>query len=97
MVMDFSDLKNIVNEEILEKWDHAILLNGKSPHVELGKMLENEGNKVVFCDYQPTCENMLYDISRKIKPRLPKNVELAYLKLHETGSSYCEWFAEDQL
>lgn len=95
MVMDFSDLKTIVKEEITDSWDHAIMLNALSPHKELGKTLEEQGHKVIYCNYQPTCENMLYDIAEKIKNRLPEQIKLAYLKLHETENSYGEWFAED--
>lgn len=95
MVLDFGDLKKIVNEEIVNEWDHAVMLNALSPHKELGQSLENQGHKVIYCDYQPTCENMLYDIAKKIKQRLPQQVKLAYLKLHETENSYGEWFAEE--
>ena len=95
MVMDFGDLKSVVNEEIVDVWDHAIMLNALSPHQILGKDLEKQGHKVIYCDYQPTCENMLYDIAKKIKSRLPNHVQLVYLKLHETENSYGEWFAED--
>lgn len=95
MVIDFGDLKKIVNEEIVNQWDHAVMLNANSPHKDLGKDLESQGHKVIFCNYQPTCENMLYDIAEKIKKRLPRQVELAYLKLHETENSYGEWFAEE--
>jgi 6-pyruvoyltetrahydropterin/6-carboxytetrahydropterin synthase len=38
---------------------------------------------------------MLYAIAAKIKSKLPGEVSLAYLKLHETENSYGEWFAED--
>lgn len=95
MVMDFGDLKSIVNEEIVDVWDHAIMLNALSPHQILGKDLEKQGHKVIYCNYQPTCENMLYDIAKKIKSRLPNHVQLVYLKLHETENSYGEWLAED--
>ena len=95
MVMDFGDLKSIVNEEIVDVWDHAIMLNALSPHQILGKYLEKQGHKVIYCNYQPTCENMLYDIAKKIKSRLPNHVQLVYLKLHETENSYGEWLAED--
>ncbi len=95
MVMDFGDLKSVVNEEIVDVWDHAIMLNALSPHQILGKDLEKQGHKVIYCDYQPTCENMLYDIAKKIKSRLPNHVQLVYLKLHETENSYGEWLAED--
>ena len=97
MVVDFGDIKKIVKSEILNVWDHAVMLNGNSPHKQLGEDLENQGHKVIYCDYQPTCENMLYDIAAKIKKQLPETVSLAYLKLHETENSYGEWFAEDQV
>ncbi len=97
MVVDFGDIKNIVKSEIIDVWDHAVMLNGLSPHKQLGEDLEEKGHKVIYCDYQPTCENMLYDIASKIKKQLPETVTLAYLKLHETENSYGEWFAEDQL
>ena len=97
MVVDFGDIKKIVNAEIIDVWDHAVLVNGLSPHQELGKDLEEKGHKVIFCNYQPTCENMLYEIAEKIKNQLPETVTLAYLKLHETENSYGEWFADDQV
>ncbi len=97
MVIDFGDIKSIVKEEIVDVWDHAVLVNGASPHRDLGADLETKGHKVIFCDFQPTCENMLYEIAEKIKKRLTGDVSLAYLKLHETENSYGEWFAEDQV
>lgn len=95
MVVDFGDIKKIVNTEIIDVWDHAVLVNADSPHIELGKDLEQKGHKVIFCNFQPTCENMLYEIANKIKSELPNHVQLAYLKLHETENSYGEWFAEE--
>lgn len=95
MVVDFGDIKKIVKEEIVDCWDHAVLVNGLSPHKELGDELASKGHKVIYCDYQPTCENMLYDIAEKIKQRLPSPLQLAYLKLHETENSYGEWLAEE--
>lgn len=96
MVVDFGDIKKIVKSQIIDVWDHAVMLNGLSPHKQLGENLEEQGHKVIYCEYQPTCENMLYDIAKKIKKQLPEMVSLAYLKLHETENSYGEWFAEDQ-
>lgn len=95
MVMDFGDLKDIVKSQITDEWDHAVMLNALSPHKILGESLEKEGHKVIYCDYQPTCENMLNDIAEKIKSKLPVDVKLAYLKLHETENSFGEWFAEE--
>ena len=50
---------------------------------------------IVTVDYQPTCENMLGDFARRISRRLPEGVELHSLRLHETATSFAEWFAED--
>lgn len=95
MVVDFGDIKKIVNEEIIHLWDHAVLVNANSPHKLLGENLQKEGHNVIFCNYQPTCENMLYDIASKIKSKLPDFLQLTYLKLHETENSYGEWLAEE--
>ena len=95
MVVDFGNIKKIVKEEIVDVWDHAVLLNALTPHKELGEDLAQKGHKVIECNYQPTCENMLYEIAEKIKNKLPSHVQLAYLKLHETENSYGEWFAEE--
>jgi 6-pyruvoyltetrahydropterin/6-carboxytetrahydropterin synthase len=46
-------------------------------------------------DYQPTCENLLFDFADKIKKRLPDTVELYSLRLNETSNSYAEWYAID--
>ena len=97
MVVDFGDIKKIVKEEIVDVWDHAVLLNALTPHKELGEDLAQKGHKVIECNYQPTCENMLYEIAEKIKNKLPSHVQLAYLKLHETENSYGEWLVEENL
>lgn len=45
MVVDFGDIKKIVKEEIVDIWDHAVLVNGDSPHKLLGESLENQGDR----------------------------------------------------
>jgi len=95
MVIDFSDLKKIVKEEIVDKFDHATVFNKNTPHVELAKELTERGHNVILADYQPTSENMVIDFAAKIKARLPKNISLHSLKLQETDSSFAEWYASD--
>lgn len=94
MVMDYSDLKNIVDVFVIKKFDHALVLNKNSPHKTFIKENILIG-KVEMVDYQPTCENLLADFAQKISTQLPKNVHLHHLKLRETPHSYAEWFAED--
>lgn len=94
MVIDFTDLKKIVKSNIVDVFDHALVLNGNSPHRTLPG-LDTHFEKVIFVDYQPTCENLLNDFMHRIKPLLPPYVELKVVKLHETASSFAEWRAED--
>lgn len=95
MVIDFSDLKKIVKEEIVNVFDHATVFNKNTPHVELAKELKDRGHNVLLVDYQPTSEMMVIDFAEKIKTRLPKTIQLHSLKLQETESSYAEWYASE--
>jgi 6-pyruvoyltetrahydropterin/6-carboxytetrahydropterin synthase len=96
MVIDFTDLKNIVKEEIVDPYDHATVFNKNTPHVELAKELSERGHDVILADYQPTSEMMILDFAEKIKARLPEHIELFALTLRETATSYAQWFASDQ-
>lgn len=94
MVMDFGDLKKIVSEEIVDPLDHALVLSKDVPNIEqlnIPQMFE----RFFVTDYQPTCENMIADFADRIKARLPKEVQLHSLKLHETATSFAEWYASD--
>ena len=97
MVIDFSDLKKIVREEIVDVFDHATVFNKNTPHVELAEELKNRGHHVILVNYQPTSENMVIDFAKKIKDRLPNNIQLHSLKLQETESSFAEWYASDNM
>lgn len=95
MVIDFSDLKKIVKEEVVDVFDHAIVFNKNTPHINLAMNMREEGHNVILADYQPTSENMVIDFASKIKSRLPKEIQLFSLRLQETDSSCAEWFASD--
>jgi 6-pyruvoyltetrahydropterin/6-carboxytetrahydropterin synthase len=95
MVIDFTDLKKIVKEEIVDQFDHASVFNKNTPHVELANELASRGHHIILVDYQPTSENMVVDFSKRIIGRLPENIKLFSLKLQETESSFAEWFASD--
>lgn len=95
MVIDFSDLKKIIKEEIVDIFDHATVFNQNTPHIELAAELKNRGHHVILVDYQPTSENMVIDFAKKIKSRLQKDIQLHSLKLQETETSFAEWYASD--
>ena len=94
MVIDFGDLKKIINEQIVHPMDHAITLSRKA--FENLNCSDNQMfKKQYIVDYQPTCENMVIDFVEKIQSKLPKHIKLFSLKLHETATSFAEWYAED--
>ncbi|MFA7445489.1 MAG: 6-carboxytetrahydropterin synthase [Flavobacteriaceae bacterium] len=95
MVIDFTDLKKIVKEEVVDVFDHATVFNKNTPHIELAKELADRGHHVILVDYQPTSEKMVIDFVQKISSRLPENLQLFSLRLQETDSSFAEWYASD--
>ena len=95
MVIDFSDLKVIVKNKIVDVFDHATVFNKNTPHVDLAKELSDRGHNVFLVDYQPTSEMMIIDFANVIKQELPSHVKLHSLKLQETDSSYAQWFASE--
>jgi len=94
MVIDFSELKNIVNREIVSKVDHALVLNATSPHGEIAG-LESHFEKIICVPFQPTCENMLLDFVQVLQKTLGKETHLHHVLLRETPASYAEWYAVD--
>ncbi len=95
MVIDFTDLKKIVNDEIVTIFDHATVFNKNTPHVELANELQKRGHNIILLNYQPTSENMVIDFAQKISKRLPEKIKLYSLRLSETETSYAEWHASD--
>lgn len=94
MLMDFGDLKKIVMQNIFDKHDHFLVLNGNSKHNSIN-LDSFDIKNVIFKDYQPTCENLVVEFSKIIIENLPQNVKLYSIKLYETSSSYAEWYYVD--
>ena len=92
MVLDFDILKSIVKPEIINKYDHSLVLNANSPHSEIDF---SAFEKVFFLPYQPTSENLVRDFALKIKSKLPEGIELYKVILSETETSFAEWNSED--
>lgn len=94
MVIDFGDLRNIVTNEIINIFDHAVTISENYEKEQLQALKEMFGN-IQIVSYQPTCENLVADFAFRIKKKLPGNVSLHSLKLYETATSYAEWYASD--
>ena len=93
MVMDFSDLKQIVHKIIIQPFDHALVLSANTDKTAL-ETFRQHYNKIIVVDYQPTSELMIWDFAQRIQSQLPARVQLYSLRLYETATSFAEWIAE---
>jgi 6-pyruvoyltetrahydropterin/6-carboxytetrahydropterin synthase len=94
MVIDFTELKNIVLNKIVNQFDHSVVVSSEFDKDKKEMMEKTFGNTVIV-NYQPTCENLVADFAEKLKNAMPAGVSLHSLRLFETAKSYAEWFAED--
>lgn len=94
MVLDFTDLKEIVVHTIIERFDHSVVISSDFA-AEKEKIMADAFGNAVIVDYQPTCENLVTDFAGRIKSELPDGINLHSLRLCETAKSYAEWFATD--
>ena len=92
MVIDFAELKEIVKPEIIDKYDHSLVLNANSPHASIDL---SAFEKVFYLPYQPTSENLVMDFATIIQSKIPKRITLCKVVLSETATSFAEWNLED--
>jgi 6-pyruvoyltetrahydropterin/6-carboxytetrahydropterin synthase len=80
MVLDLKELKEILNREVVELYDHRFLNYEVPP----------------FDHETPTLENMARDIWRRIAPRLANGSRrLHAVRLYETQDLYVDYFGEE--
>jgi len=94
MVIDFGDLKKIVKQQVVDLFDHALVLHSETPSGTFNQS-ESLFEKVIFVNYQPTSENLVVDFAARIQQHLPKGLKLHSVRLRETATCYAEWFAAD--
>ena len=89
MVLDFSDLKGIVNH-YFKKYDHALMINNS----DLGTVNRMKAAlpelKVVVVPYEPTAENMARDIFEYVAGEVAKyvnDVTMDFVTVYETDTS----------
>ncbi|MDA3820884.1 MAG: 6-carboxytetrahydropterin synthase [Candidatus Delongbacteria bacterium] len=95
MVIDFGDFKKIVKKEIVDEFDHSVVLCSKED-IKSITGLKSLFDRIHVVEFQPTCENLVTDFAHRIIKKLPEGVTLYSLRLYETATSYAEWFAGDQ-
>lgn len=92
MVIDFSDLKQIMIEEIDAKYDHNSVFYGKDitftqPDVRIA-IEKDQTKKIIYLDSPPTAEKLAEHWYNIIKPRLEeKKIRIKFVRVWETPTS----------
>jgi 6-pyruvoyltetrahydropterin/6-carboxytetrahydropterin synthase len=90
MIADFGDIKKWVKDEVIDLFDHALVLRKKSEMAEM-EWPDKHLSRILLTDYQPTCENIMLDIRDRLTKAAPAGINLVNLRLYETPTSYAEW------
>lgn len=88
-VVDFSDIKAIVKQLVVDRLDHAFLAMGNEPVLET---LMATGSKVALLSFRTTAENMSAYIAYELKRA---SLPVYSVKLWETPTSWAEVLASD--
>jgi 6-pyruvoyltetrahydropterin/6-carboxytetrahydropterin synthase len=96
MLIDFSDFKKLIEDNIVTIWDHALMIHQNTDPILLNA-LKNNYEKVIIVPFQPTTENMICELASIIKKILPGDLQLFSLRLYETEKSFAEWYASENI
>lgn len=98
MIMDFSDVKALAKQHLVDVWDHAFLAYEKDTVVR-EFLASIPGHKTVLIDRIPTVENLAqtaFDILKAAyQDRYGTGLRLRKLVLHETPNCWAEITADD--
>jgi 6-pyruvoyltetrahydropterin/6-carboxytetrahydropterin synthase len=93
MIMDFSDIKSLAKEHLVDLWDHAFLVYEKDDTVR-NFLATLPGHKTVVINRIPTVENLAqiaFEILKAAyKDRFGTGLHLHKLVLHETPNCWAE-------
>lgn len=93
MIVDFGQLKELMNQEIVEPWDHALLV-ARTDKVLIDACSAIPNHKTVILDDVPTVERLAQIAANKlgaaIKARYGAAVHLAKLRLYETPNCWAD-------
>ena len=91
MLVDFSYIKRISHEEVLNKLDHAFMVWEKDTDL-IKYMQKTDDHKIVIVPFTPTAENVakyIFDIlNDKFEDTYGTGLKLSSVKLWETPTSY---------
>lgn len=88
MLIDFGEIKRIVKEQLVSKWDHAALFRYDDPLVPTVQQVQPDApDRVITLPDNPTAEVMAKTAFREIAKALPEGLTLSEVTLWETPDS----------
>lgn len=89
MVMDYSDLKAVVKQHILDKMDHAFIYDSTSEkECKVATLLQSLDSKTFGIPARTTAEQMAKYIFDTLTA---EGLPVSLIRLWETPTSYCEY------
>ena len=93
MVMDFSEIKAIAQQHVVEPWDHAFLAWRKDESM-VNFLCSVPGHKTVLFDAPPTAEHLSQTAFKILEPlyrsRYGSKLELEQVRLYETPNCWAD-------
>lgn len=86
IIIDFHAIKDIVQQAIIDRFDHALVLKDGSSLIAASTSMSN----LINVPFNPTTENLLLHFAKLIEPHLPTGTRLYSIKLAETDTSVAE-------
>jgi 6-pyruvoyltetrahydropterin/6-carboxytetrahydropterin synthase len=88
MLIDFGEIKRIVNEQLVGRWDHAALFRYDDPLVAAVQEAQPDAReRVIMLPDNPTAEVMAKTAFQAIAKALPEGLTLSEVTLWETPDS----------
>ena len=93
MVMDFSDVKRIAKERVVDAWDHAFLVY-RGDQVLIDFLQTLPGHKTVVLEVIPTAENLArvaFDLlAESYRSTYGNQLKLSRIRLYETPNNWAD-------
>jgi 6-pyruvoyltetrahydropterin/6-carboxytetrahydropterin synthase len=94
MVMDFSDVKRIAKEQVVDAWDHAFLVyRGDKTVMDFLATMQN--HKTVILDVIPTVENLALVAFEILvgayRDTYGNHLRLERVRLYETPNNWADY------
>lgn len=96
MVIDFSDLKELMMTNIDGVYDHGFMIWEKDPLASFFIIEKNKGMKIIITSFIPTAENFAKYLFSVMNIELAKrNIKCEFVEVYETPTSTAKYTRTD--